>query len=88
MFKKVPYSELANRTLCIQALDFDQVASHDLLGEAKLPLIDVNLAKPVDQEWRILAPAYDEETGVSRGMIKELTCLYSLGKWTNPLKVV
>ena len=64
VFKNVPYSEITDRTLCIQALDFDTFAAHDLLGEAKLPMIDVNLAVPVDKEWRILVPGFDGVTGV------------------------
>ena len=64
MFKNVPYNEVQNRTLCIQALDFDQSAAHDILGEVKIPLIDVNLNRPIEEEWRILVPGYDAEEGV------------------------
>ncbi len=64
VFKNVPYSEIANRKLSIQALDFDTFAAHDLLGEVLLPLIDVNLAIPLEEEWRILVPGYDGLTGV------------------------
>ncbi|XP_065051858.1 synaptotagmin-2-like isoform X2 [Rhopilema esculentum] len=63
VFNNVPYNEIQNRTLCIQALDFDQVAAHDVLGEAKIPLIDMNLNIPVDREWRILVPGFDGEKG-------------------------
>ena len=65
VFRNVPYNEVQNRTLCIQALDFDQSAQHDILGEVKIPLIDVNLNKPIEKEWRILVPGYDGEKGVS-----------------------
>ena len=65
VFKNVPSNEIQNRTLCIQALDFDQFPAHDVLGEVKIPLIDVNLNKPVEKEWRILVPGYDGEKGVS-----------------------
>ena len=61
MFKNVPYNEVQNRTLCIQALDFDSDSSHDILGEVKIPLIDVNLNKPIEGEWRILVPTYNEK---------------------------
>ena len=65
VFKNVPYNEVQNRTLSIQALDFDSFASHDVLGEVSIPLIDVDLNKPLDHEWRILVPGYDGEKGVS-----------------------
>eukprot|EP00794_Sanderia_malayensis_P012747 gene12747-14053_t len=63
VFKGIPHSEISNRVLCIQALDFDTFASHDVLGEVRLPLIDVNLAEAIETEWRILVPGYDGETG-------------------------
>eukprot|EP00112_Aurelia_sp_Birch-Aquarium-sp1_P010756 Seg229.5 transcript_id=Seg229.5/GoldUCD/mRNA.D3Y31 product="Synaptotagmin 1" pseudo=true protein_id=Seg229.5/GoldUCD/D3Y31 len=66
VFKNVPYNEVQNRTMCIQALDFDAQAQHDVLGEAKLPLIDINLNVPLEKEWRILVPGYDGETGEFR----------------------
>jgi len=66
VFKNVPYNEVQNRTLCIQALDFDQSAAHDILGEVKIPLIDVNLNKPIEGEWRILVSGYDAEKGEFR----------------------
>ena len=71
VFKNVPYNEVQNRTMCIQALDFDAQAQHDVLGEAKLPLIDVNLNIPLEREWRILVPGYDGETGVCTRFISD-----------------
>lgn len=55
VFKNLPYSEITNRTLCIELYDFDRFSRHDIIGEAKLPLIDVDLAGNVD-EWRALIP--------------------------------
>lgn len=55
VFKNIPYSEITNRTLCIELYDFDRFSRHDIIGEAKLPLIDVDLATNID-EWRALIP--------------------------------
>ena len=70
-FKSLPYSELLNRTLCIRALDFDTFAAHDILGETKIPIIDLNMQKPLEL-WRILVPGYDmERPGEFRQSISE-----------------
>lgn len=55
VFKNIPYSDITNRTLCIELYDFDRFSRHDIIGEAKLPLIDVDLATNID-EWRALIP--------------------------------
>lgn len=55
VFKNIPYSEITNRTLCIELYDFDRFSRHDIIGEAKLALIDVDLANNID-EWRALIP--------------------------------
>lgn len=67
VFKNIPYSEITNRTLCIELYDFDRFSRHDIIGEAKLPLIDVDLATNID-EWRALIPPSSSGglTGVHR----------------------
>lgn len=55
VFKNIPYSEITNRTLSIELYDFDRFSRHDIIGEAKLALIDVDLANNID-EWRALIP--------------------------------
>ncbi|XP_065667144.1 synaptotagmin-1 [Hydra vulgaris] len=57
-FKKLPISELLNRTLSILAIDFDQLPEHDILGMAEIPMIDFDLSSPVEV-WRTLIPGYD-----------------------------
>lgn len=60
-FKKLPFSELLNRTLCIRALDFDTLPVHDILGETLVPMIDLEMTKPHPELWRILVPGYDPD---------------------------
>ena len=69
IFKNIPYSDITNRTLCIELYDFDRFSRHDIIGEAKLPLIDVDLASNID-EWRALIPPSSSGglTGVSNTM--------------------
>ena len=64
MFKNIPYNEVTNRTLSLEVYDFDRFSRHDLIGEAKLPLIDVDLAAPYDN-WRVLTPPSTTGGGVS-----------------------
>ena len=55
VFKNISYSEITNRTLSMELFDFDRFSGHDLIGEAKLQMIDVDLASNID-EWRALTP--------------------------------
>ncbi|XP_048578411.1 synaptotagmin-1-like isoform X2 [Nematostella vectensis] len=55
VFKNIPYSEITNRILLMELFDFDRFSRHDLIGEARLPLIDVDLASNIN-EWRVLTP--------------------------------
>ena len=55
VFKNISYSEITNRTLCMELYDFDRFSGHDIIGEAKLQMIDVDLASNID-EWRALTP--------------------------------
>ena len=54
-FKNLPYSDIGNRILAMEVYDFDRFSGHDIIGIAKLPLIDVDLAHPME-DWRILTP--------------------------------
>ena len=50
--------------LFLRLYDYDKFSS-DLLGETKIPVVDLDLTKEVD-EWRILSPEFKAETkGVS-----------------------
>ncbi|XP_057292798.1 synaptotagmin 1-like [Hydractinia symbiolongicarpus] len=70
-FKNLPNSELLNRTLCIRALDYDTFPGHDILGETLIPIIDINIAKPIEM-WRILVPGYDvDNPGEFRQSVSE-----------------
>ena len=65
VFKNIPYSEITNRVLLLELFDFDRFSRHDLIGEARLPLIDVDLASNIN-EWRVLTPPHSSRSGVSK----------------------
>ena len=60
-FKHITYAQLTSSYLHLKVFDYDRFSGHDLLGEAKVPIIDIDLTKPVD-EWRILQPEFKMET--------------------------
>eukprot|EP00112_Aurelia_sp_Birch-Aquarium-sp1_P010755 Seg229.4 transcript_id=Seg229.4/GoldUCD/mRNA.D3Y31 product="Synaptotagmin 1" protein_id=Seg229.4/GoldUCD/D3Y31 len=66
-FKHITYAQLTSSYLHLKVFDYDRFSGHDLLGEAKVPIIDIDLTKPVD-EWRILQPEFKMET---KGMKKD-----------------
>ncbi|XP_033629564.1 synaptotagmin-1-like isoform X1 [Asterias rubens] len=53
---KVPYSEIASKTLVFAIFDFDRFSRHDQIGEVKVKLSQVDLGSVVE-EWRDLQSA-------------------------------
>ncbi|KAK3727771.1 hypothetical protein QZH41_016415 [Actinostola sp. cb2023] len=64
VFKNIPYSDITNRVLLLELYDFDRFSRHDLIGEARLPLIDVDLASNIN-EWRVLTPPHSSRSGAA-----------------------
>lgn len=50
---KIPYSEIASKTLVFATFDFDRFSKHDQIGEVKLPLNTLDLAQTIE-EWKDL----------------------------------
>lgn len=48
--------------------DFDRFSKHDVIGEIKIPMNTLDLAKPIE-EWRDLDSADQEEVGVMQRCI-------------------
>lgn len=53
---KVPYADLASKTLIFAVFDFDRFSKHDQIGEVRVPLNQVDLGQIVE-EWRDLTSA-------------------------------
>ncbi|XP_072025953.1 synaptotagmin-1-like isoform X2 [Amphiura filiformis] len=53
---KVPYSEVAGKTLTFAIFDFDRFSRHDQIGEVKVKLSQIDLGSVVE-EWRDLTSA-------------------------------
>ncbi|EUB61391.1 Synaptotagmin-1 [Echinococcus granulosus] len=57
---KVPYAEVAGKTLRFNVFDFDRFSKHDQIGQIVVPLGSVDLARVIE-EWRDLLPPDDDE---------------------------
>lgn len=58
---KVPYAEVASKTLVFAVYDFDRFSKHDQIGQVQLALNSVDLGQTLE-EWRDLAsPETDAE---------------------------
>ncbi|KAF5403043.1 hypothetical protein PHET_03663 [Paragonimus heterotremus] len=57
---KVPYAEVAGKTLVFNVFDFDRFSKHDQIGQIQVPLGSVDLARVIE-EWRDLSPPDDDE---------------------------
>lgn len=53
---KVPYADLASKTLIFAVFDFDRFSKHDQIGEVRVALNQVDLGQIVE-EWRELTSA-------------------------------
>nr|XP_033817051.1 synaptotagmin-5 [Geotrypetes seraphini] len=57
---KVPYAELGGKTLVMSVFDFDRFSKHDAIGEARVHMNTVDLARVIE-EWQDLQSAEKEE---------------------------
>ncbi|XP_062248399.1 synaptotagmin-2 isoform X2 [Platichthys flesus] len=57
---KIPFQEMGGNTLVMVVYDFDRFSKHDVIGEIKIPLKSLDLAKPIEV-WRDLDSADQEE---------------------------
>ncbi|CAG6021720.1 unnamed protein product [Menidia menidia] len=57
---KIPFQEMGGKTLVMSVYDFDRFSKHDIIGEIKIPMNTLDLAKPIE-EWRDLDSADQEE---------------------------
>ncbi|XP_060118722.1 synaptotagmin-8 [Heteronotia binoei] len=53
---QIPQAEVAESTLVMQVYDFNRFSKHDIIGEMRLPLGDVNLQHVIEQ-WHELTAA-------------------------------
>lgn len=51
---------MGGKTLVMSVYDFDRFSKHDVIGEIKIPMNTLDLAKPIE-EWRDLDSADQEE---------------------------
>lgn len=59
---QIPFQEMGGKTLVMSVYDFDRFSKHDVIGEIKIPMNTLDLAKPIE-EWRDLDSADQEEVG-------------------------
>ncbi|KAL4232648.1 Synaptotagmin-2 [Mactra antiquata] len=57
---KVPFAEVASKTLVFAVYDFDRFSKHDQIGQVQVALNQVDLGKTLE-EWRDLASPENEE---------------------------
>lgn len=56
---------MGGKTLVMSVYDFDRFSKHDVIGEIKIPMNTLDLAKPIE-EWRDLDSADQEEVRAVR----------------------
>lgn len=61
---QIPQAEVAESTLVMQVYDFNRFSKHDIIGEMRLPLGDVDLQHVIEQ-WHELTAASKIEVGIS-----------------------
>lgn len=59
-FKKVTYGAFTNSTLRLKVYH-DDFGGDDLLGEANVPICDLDMSKGKVTQWRVLAPEFKDE---------------------------
>lgn len=62
---KVPYADIASRTLVFNIYDFDRFSKHDHIGQLKVPLNSVDLGRVIE-EWRDIQPPDSSDEKESR----------------------
>lgn len=77
---KVPFSEIATKTLVFAVYDFDRFSKHDQIGEVKIPLNHVDLAQTIE-EWRDLT-SVEGEQGILGDICFSLRYVPTAGKLT------
>lgn len=60
---------MGGKTLVMSVYDFDRFSKHDVIGEIKIPMNTLDLAKPIE-EWRDLDSADQEEVSSSLASLK------------------
>lgn len=55
---------MGGKTLVMSVYDFDRFSKHDVIGEIKIPMNTLDLAKPIE-EWRDLDSADQEEVSAT-----------------------
>uniref|UniRef100_A0A672J4S7 Synaptotagmin IIa n=1 Tax=Salarias fasciatus TaxID=181472 RepID=A0A672J4S7_SALFA len=80
---KIPFQEMGGKTLVMSVYDFDRFSKHDVIGEIKIPMNTLDLAKPIE-EWRDLDSADQEEVnaaGISENTFKKIGLNESWKNW-------
>jgi synaptotagmin-1 len=77
---KVPFSEIATKTLVFAVYDFDRFSKHDQIGEVKIPMNHVDLAQTIE-EWRELT-SVEGEQGILGDICFSLRYVPTAGKLT------
>lgn len=77
---KVPFSEIATKTLVFAVYDFDRFSKHDQIGEIKIPMNHIDLAQTIE-EWRDLS-SVEGEQGILGDICFSLRYVPTAGKLT------
>nr|XP_009857491.1 synaptotagmin isoform X1 [Ciona intestinalis]XP_026695161.1 synaptotagmin isoform X1 [Ciona intestinalis] len=65
---KVPYNEIGGKTLVFAVYDFDRFSKHDIIGEVRVPMNQVDLGT-ITEEWRDLTSAENDKENEKLGDI-------------------
>ncbi|VDN59877.1 unnamed protein product [Dracunculus medinensis] len=57
---KVPFAEIASKTLVFAVYDFDRFSKHDQIGQVLIPLGKIDLGQVIE-EWKDIAPPPDDK---------------------------
>lgn len=75
---QIPFQEMGGKTLVMSVYDFDRFSKHDVIGEIKIPMNTLDLAKPIE-EWRDLDSADQEEVRTAPFMHYSHGCALNYG---------
>lgn len=62
---------MGGKTLVMSVYDFDRFSKHDVIGEIKIPMNTLDLAKPIE-EWRDLDSADQEEVRATQSSVSRV----------------